>query len=118
MKLPTFLSLDPLQWLLVLSALLGAVLAVYLSYKDRPIRFTIVSFFVFNCLVVARYVIVILFKQGITPAMTETEINVINQLSQVSQIYIVWTIVISEITKVVSCKKRLNKYADWRGGIQ
>jgi hypothetical protein len=117
MNLPVFLFLDPLPWLLFISAILGAVLAVYLFMKDGQLRFTIASFFVFNMLVVARYVVLIVFKQDFSD-MTKTEISVVNQLSQISQIYISWIIIISEATKISACtKKRLAQDDTWRGGI-
>ena len=82
-----FLFLDPLQWIVLLTSLVGASICGYLYFTNQLHRFKMGLLFAFNLYVILRYILLIYFRQD-SVALSDGEINILNQLAQIAQIYI------------------------------
>lgn len=87
-----FLLLDPFQWILLIASLAGALICGYLYFTNKLHRFKMGLLFAYNIYVVLRYAVLIYFRQDDT-AISLMEANIINMLSQISQIFIASVIV-------------------------
>ena len=82
-----FLFLDPIQWMVLLTSIMGASICGYLYFTNQLHRFKIGLLFAFNIYVILRYVLVIIFRQD-NSILTTGEVSILNQLAQIAQIYI------------------------------
>ena len=82
-----FLYLDPFQWTVLITSLLGAGLCGYLFFRNSLHRFKMGLLFAYNIYVILKYVLVIYFRQD-NVTLSLLEATIINQLSQISQIFI------------------------------
>jgi hypothetical protein len=92
MNLGLFLFLDPIQWIVLISSLVGAGICGYLYFTNRLHRLKMGFLFGYNLYIIARYVLVIYFRQD-SSVLSSTEITILNLLGQVSLIYMAWIIV-------------------------
>ena len=90
--LPLFLFLDPFQWLVLISSLVGAIICGYLYFTNKLHRLKMGLLFAYNIYIIIRYIVVIYFRQD-TPTLSLAEATIINQLAQISQIYIASVII-------------------------
>jgi hypothetical protein len=82
-----FLFLDPFQWLVLISALMGASVCGYLFFTNQLHRLKMGLLLGYTIYIIIRYAIVIYFRQD-SIALSSVEATIINQIVQISQIYI------------------------------
>jgi hypothetical protein len=87
-----FLFLDPIQWMVLIASFIGAGICGYLYFTNKLHRLKMGLLFAYNIYVILRYAVVIYFRQD-NPTLSLTEALLINQLAQISQIYIASVIV-------------------------
>ena len=87
-----FLFLDPFQWLVLLSSMIGASICGYLYFTNKLHRLKMGFLFGYNLYIVARYILVICFRQD-SSVLSSGEIAILNLLGQVSLIYMAWIII-------------------------
>jgi hypothetical protein len=91
-RLGLFLFLDPFQWTVLLSSLVGAIICGYLYFTNKLHRLKMGLLLAYNVYVIIRYMVVIYFRQDY-PTLSTAEASIINQLAQISQTFISWVIV-------------------------
>jgi hypothetical protein len=82
-----FLFLDPFQWLVLITAILGAGICGYLYFTNQLHRLKMGLLFGFNIYVILRYILIIWFRQDSLTLSTD-ETTILNQLAQIAQVYI------------------------------
>ena len=82
-----FLFLDPFQWMVLLSSLVGAGICGYLYFTNRLHRFKMGLLFSYNIYIILRYALVVYFRQD-NPVISVSEANILNQLGQIALTYI------------------------------
>ena len=87
-----FLFLDPFQWFVLFSSMVGTSICGYLYFTNRLHRLKMGFLFGYNVYIILRYVLVIYFRQD-SSVLSSLEINILNQLGQISLIYMSWVIV-------------------------
>ena len=92
MNLGLFLFLDPFQWLVLLSALAGASICGWLFFTNKLHRLKMGLLFAYNIYIIARYMLIIYFRQD-SRSLSSLEATTINQIVQISQIYIASVII-------------------------
>jgi hypothetical protein len=105
-SLPVFFYLDPFQWTLLVTSFVAGGMCLYSFLKNRPYRLTMGLLFFFNFYIILRYVLVIIFRLD-SSVLSNTEILIINTLSQTAQIYIVLVIIllVNSVLREVKGKK-------------
>jgi hypothetical protein len=92
MNFGLFLFLDPIQWIVLISSLIGASICGYLYFTNRLHRIKMGFLFGYNLYIIARYALLIYFRQD-SSVLSSAEISILNLLGQVSLIYMAWIIV-------------------------
>jgi hypothetical protein len=82
-----FLYLDPFQWAVLLSALAGATICGYLFFKNNLHRLKMGLLLAYNIYIILRYALVIYFRQD-SLSLSSVEATIINQIVQISQVFI------------------------------
>jgi len=87
-----FAYLDPFQWMLVIASFVAMGICGYQFLTNNLHRFKMGLLFFFSFYVVLRYVLLIYFKQD-SIVLSSLEATILNQLAQISQIYITFVII-------------------------
>ena len=87
-----FLFLDPIQWIILLTSLVGTSICGYLYFTNKLHRLKMGFLFGYNLYIIARYMLIIYFRQD-NSVLSVSEATVLNQLGQISLFYISWVII-------------------------
>ena len=82
-----FLYLDPFQWAVLITSLAGVAICGYLFFRNSLHRFKMGLLFAYNIYVILRYAVVIYFRQD-NLTLSLAEATIINELAQISQVFI------------------------------